>query len=74
MTDDSYAKLLSQLAGRKFDLTASDLRENILAFYSDLSVPLDTKKDTTRWQSVLMNLDQLKLMAPSPTLAAAPAK
>jgi hypothetical protein len=74
LTDESYAKLLSELAKRKFDLTSSDLRENILAFYSDLSAPLETKKDSTRWQSVLTDLDQLKLIAPAPIVASAPAQ
>jgi hypothetical protein len=74
LTDESYAKLLSELAKRKFDLTSPDLRENILAFYSDLSAPLETKKDSTRWQSVLTDLDQLKLIAPAPIVASAPAK
>jgi hypothetical protein len=73
LTDESYAKLLGQLAGRKFDLTSPDLRENILNFYSDLSLPLETKKDSTRWQSTLTALDQLKLIAPAPILAASPA-
>src|SRR5580692_4656794 len=53
LTDATYAKLLGQLAARKFDLTSFDLRENILNFYSDLSLPLETKKDSVRWQSVL---------------------
>ena len=74
LTDDSYAKLLGQLVGRKFDLTSADLRANILNFYVDLSLPLETKKDSARWQSVLSSLDQLKLVAPSPILAANPAK
>ncbi len=73
LTDDTYAKLLGQLAERKFDLTSPDLRENILNFYSDLSLPLETKKDSARWQSVLSSLDQLKLVAPTPILAASPA-
>ncbi|HEY6268336.1 MAG TPA: zinc dependent phospholipase C family protein [Candidatus Acidoferrum sp.] len=74
LTDDTYAKLLGQLAERKFDLTSTELRDNILNFYSDLSLPLETKKDAGRWQSVLSSLDQLKLVAPSPVLAANPAK
>jgi len=73
LTDDSYAKLLGQLADRKFDLTSPDLRENILNFYSDLSLPLETKKDSGHWQSVLTALDQLKLITPAPILAASPA-
>jgi hypothetical protein len=73
LTDDTYAKLLGQLAGRKFDLTSPDLRENILNFYADLSLPLETKKDSARWQSVLTSLDQLKLIAPAPIVAGSPA-
>src|SRR5579863_8854580 len=71
LTDETYAKLLGQLTARKFDLTSSDLRENILTFYSDLSLPLEPKKDTAQWQNVLASLDQLKSMAPS--AAGAPA-
>jgi hypothetical protein len=64
--------LLAQLADRKFDLTSPELRSNILEFYSDLSVPIDTKKDQVRWQGVLTELDQLKAVAPVPTLAGSP--
>jgi hypothetical protein len=71
LTDETYAKLLGQLTARKFDLTSSDLRENILNFYSDLSLPLETKKDNVRWQSVLASLDQLK--SATPNASAAPA-
>jgi Zinc dependent phospholipase C len=74
LTDETYAKLLGQLAGRKFDLTSPELRDNILDFYADLSLPLETKKDPPRWQSVLSSLDQLKLVTPVPILAATPAK
>jgi hypothetical protein len=73
LTDETYAKLLGQLAARKFDLTSPDLRANILSFYSDLSLPLETKKDADRWQAVLVDLDQLKLASPVPVLAATPA-
>jgi len=74
LTDDTYAKLLAQLTQRKFDLTTPELRDDILHFYSDLSMAIDTKKDATQWQSVLTSLDQLKLVTPVPTLAASPAK
>jgi hypothetical protein len=73
LTDDTYAKLLGQLADRKFDLTSSDLRENILNFYADLTLPLETKKDSAHWKNVLTALDQLKLVSPAPILAASPA-
>jgi Zinc dependent phospholipase C len=64
LTDDSYAKLLGQLADRKFDLTTAALRADILQFYSDLAAPIETKKDANRWQNVLTSLDQLKLVNP----------
>jgi hypothetical protein len=62
LTDDSYAKLLAKLSERKFDHVSPELRANILNFYSDLSAPFETKKDDSRWQSVLTSLDQLKAM------------
>jgi len=74
LTDETYAKLLDQLSGHKFDLTSPGLRQNILDFYSDLSAPIEMKKDAARWQSVLASLDQLKLIDPTQNLAAAPAK
>jgi hypothetical protein len=73
LTDETYAKLLGQLTERKFALTSPSLRNNILTFYSDLTLPLETKKDSGQWQSVLSSLDQLKLFNPTPVLAAHPA-
>jgi hypothetical protein len=71
LTDATYAKLLGHLAARKFDLTSPDLRDNILNFYSDLSLPLAPKKDSAEWQSVLASLDQLKSAAPNASVAPA---
>ena len=73
LTDDTYAKLLAQLAERKFALTSPELRANILGFYGDLSLPLETKKDSAHWQSLIVSLDQLKLFTPAPVVAASPA-
>jgi hypothetical protein len=71
LTDATYAKLLGQLAARKFDLTSPDLRDNILTFYSDLSLPLEPKKDSAQWQSVLASLDQLKSATPNASVVPA---
>ena len=60
LTDDTYAKLLRQQVDHKFDKTTAELRENILDFYSDLSVSYDTKKEGDDWKDVLKDLDQLK--------------
>jgi hypothetical protein len=61
------------LSDKKFDATTPELRANILDFYSDLSAPIDTKKDQVRWQSVLTSLDQLKLAPPAAVVASSPA-
>jgi hypothetical protein len=74
LTDETYAKLLAQLTDQKFDRTSADLRDNILSFYADLSAPIETKKDEARWQGVLADLDQLKVVTPAPVLAASAAK
>jgi hypothetical protein len=72
LTDDTYARLLTELSKRQFDLTKMALRDNILEFYSDLSAPIDTKKDDARWQAVLAGLEQLRAAIPLPNLAANP--
>jgi len=74
LTDDTYAKLLAQLSDRKFDRTSPELRDDILQFYSDLSAPIETKKDPVRWQGVLAALEQLKSASPVPLVAASPAQ
>ena len=74
LTDDAYAKLLARLSERKFDQTSPELRDNILHFYSDLSLPIATKKDEVRWRGVLTELDQLKSVTPLPTVAGSPAQ
>jgi hypothetical protein len=70
LADDTYAVLLARLSKGKFDRTTTDLRADILRFYSDLSIPIDTKKYKARWQGVLSGLDQLKSLTPDPALAA----
>ena len=68
LTDDTYAQLLTQLSDRQFDHTSPALRANILDFYSDLSLPIETKKDQGHWRGVLMSLEQLKLVTPAPVV------
>ena len=71
--DEAYARLLAELNATEFNLTSPQLRDNILEFYSDLSLPIATKKNAARWQAVLSDLDRLKTAAmPLPT-AASPA-
>ena len=74
LADDTYAKLLGQLASKKFDRTTPELRDNILDFYSDLSASIKTKKDQDDWKEVLTHLEQLKAATPVPAVAVSPAK
>src|ERR1700736_5172616 len=74
LTDLAYAKLLAPLSERKFVLTSPELRDNILQFYSDPQAKIETKRDQVRWQAVLTELDQLKAVAPAPTVAITPAQ
>jgi hypothetical protein len=74
LTDETYANLLDRLAKNKFDETSPELRSNVLAFYSDLSLPIATRKDPARWQEVLTDLSQLKDAPPAaPAAAVVPA-
>ena len=72
LTDETYASLLAEISAKKFDRTSPQLRQNVLEFYSDPSLPIETKKDPARWQSVQSNLSQLKSMTPLPLGAPAP--
>jgi len=74
LTDDTYAQLLAQLSEKKFNQTSPELRDNILLFYSDLALPIDTKKNPTDWQAVLTALDELKSVTPMQTVAGSPAQ
>ena len=66
LADKTYANLLARLSARKFDQTSPQLRDNILAFYSDKSLPIETKTDPVRWRAVLANLSALEAATPSP--------
>jgi hypothetical protein len=69
LADESYAKLLEKLEKDDFKTISPELRREILAFYSDLSAPIATKKDKDDWQDTLRALDKLKAMQAEPTRA-----
>jgi hypothetical protein len=73
LADKAYAKWLGQLSERKFDRISPELRRNILDFYSDLSAPIEMRKDEDDWKNVLSELDQLKSITPTPIAARNPA-
>ncbi|MFZ0734385.1 MAG: zinc dependent phospholipase C family protein [Candidatus Sulfotelmatobacter sp.] len=60
LTDDSYARLLNQLAKQNFVKVTPELRENILSFYSDPRAPLSTKRNAAAWNKTQDELRRLK--------------
>jgi hypothetical protein len=63
LTDDAYARLVDQLARDNFANVTPELRENILAFYSDSSAPLATKRNAAAWTRTQSELQRLKSAA-----------
>jgi hypothetical protein len=60
LADETYAKLLGRLAQKNFTGVTPELRASILAFYSDLSLPIATKKNAAVWEKTLRELDRLR--------------
>ncbi len=72
LTDDTYARLLDQLAGHNFDRISPELRANILDFYSHPNAPIATKKKPAAWQKTQDELERLRtLPSPPPTATGA---
>jgi hypothetical protein len=64
LTDETYATLLSQLADHKFDLTSTELRENILHFYSKPAATVATAGEPAHRQNAHNALEQLAGFTP----------
>ena len=68
LTDKSYAHLLDQLAQRNFDKITPELRNNILAFYSDPNAAVATKKNPSAWRKTKDEVEKLRVL-PDPAPA-----
>jgi len=66
LTDNAYAHLLDQLAEHRFASVTPELREDLLAFYSDPNAPIATKRDAAAWQKTQDEVRQLKNFAVPP--------
>jgi zinc dependent phospholipase C len=62
LTDESYARLLNQLAQRNFDQITPELKNNILAFYSDPNAPVATKKKPSAWRKTEDEVEKLRAL------------
>ena len=66
LTDATYADLLHRLTRQSERAIPPGIKEDIQAFYSDMDLPITTKKDPDRWKKVLADLVTLKSMPTSP--------
>ena len=66
LTDDTYARLLDQLAKHGFSQISAELRSNILAFYSNPSAPIATKKNSAAWQKTQDEVQKLRELPNAP--------
>jgi hypothetical protein len=60
LADDTYAKLVTKLADKKFAQTSPALKDNILQFYANGNAPVKTKEEQQKWAKVSAALEQLK--------------
>jgi hypothetical protein len=44
LADEAYATLLAKLSKQSFEGTSPELRDNIITFYADLSLPIETRR------------------------------
>jgi len=66
LADETYAKLVEELAAHNFELVTPELQANIMAFYSN---PNRSQPDTIsagEWHKVVSAVDSLKGLAPAP--------
>ncbi|HZZ15659.1 MAG TPA: zinc dependent phospholipase C family protein [Candidatus Sulfotelmatobacter sp.] len=68
LTDKTYEHLLDQLAAHNFDKITAELRNNILAFYSDPAAFIHTKKNAKAWEKTQAELAKLRALPEPPPL------
>ena len=60
LQDGAYAYWLDELTKDHFANTTPGVRDTILAYYSDLTLPFATKKKKKQWRIVLLQLSELR--------------
>jgi hypothetical protein len=65
LTDSTYAALLHELVQNPKQPIPSGIKEDIRAYYSNLTLPFTTKRDPDRWKQVLAGLNTLAAMPTS---------
>jgi hypothetical protein len=65
LTDSTYANLLRKLVARPDRPVPPGVKQDVQAYYSNLNLPIATKKDPVRWSEVLADLKTLSVMPTS---------
>jgi hypothetical protein len=65
LTDETYARLLHLLAQQPTLPIPPGIKEDIQAYYADLSLPITTKNDPAQWAQVQADLATLSAMPTS---------
>jgi hypothetical protein len=60
LADETYAKLVRELAESKFEGVNADVRENILAFFSNTDAAISVKRDKDDWRKTLRAIEALR--------------
>jgi len=68
LTDSTYADLLHRLVLHPAQPIPPGIKEDIQQYYSNLDLPITTKKDPERWKHVLADLNTLAAMPTSTQL------
>jgi hypothetical protein len=65
LTDSTYADLLHKLTREPTQPIPPGIKQDVQAYYSNLDLPITTKKDPDRWKQVLADLAALATMPTS---------
>jgi hypothetical protein len=65
LADETYAKLVRELADKDFANITPPLRENLLAFFGNLSIPNGAQKDKSEWRDTVIALERLRTASPA---------
>ena len=66
LTDDTYAYLLHHLTQTPAQSIPAGIKDDILAYYADMSLPFATKNDPAAWADVQKDLTILQTMQVNP--------
>jgi hypothetical protein len=64
LADDAYADLLDKMNENGFNDVPQEMRDDMLHYYADMSLPFNTKKHADRWAKLESELGTLKSSSP----------